>query len=167
MGEGVANRMVQRDAALQKHFLSHIARALHSIEIITDDGIDQSGHNVVTWVPPLLRDANIRVDEGGAGRLEMDRRRRVQGDVRNFRHLYAQISVSTLLEERAGSRRTGVVHGIVDGNPVAQINIFGILPTDFKNRVHTGIKMVRPRSVSRDFVVDIFGAQIGPDKFSC
>ena len=77
----------------------------------------------------------------------------------------AQIALGALFEKRAGARRAGVVHRIVDGHAVAQVDVLGVLAADLEDRVHLGVEVGRPGGVGRDLVVDVAGAQVGPDQF--
>ena len=73
VGERVPDGSVQRDASLQEDFLSHVARAFDTIQIIAGNGIHQSGDDVVPGVALLLGETNVGIDEGCAGRLEVHR----------------------------------------------------------------------------------------------
>ena len=85
LGEGMADGAVEGDAALQENFLARRRVALDSVEVIGGDGVDEAGDDVLARLPLLQGDADVGVDEGGAGRLELDRRRRPQRDVGDLR----------------------------------------------------------------------------------
>ena len=139
MGESMADGAIESYAALQENFLADAARALHSVEIIAGDGVNQAGDDVLAGLSFLQRDADIGVDECGAGRLELHRLGGSQCEIGDLRDVHAKIAVGAFFEKRAGARGTGIVHRIVDGNAVAQVNVLGILAADLEDRVDIGI----------------------------
>ena len=113
----------------------------------------------------LLGDANVGVDEGGAGRFELHGRGRRQRDVRDVRHCDPEITLRALFEKRTGAGGAGVVHRIVNRHAVAQVDVLCILPADLENRVNVGIEVVRPGRLRGNFVEDMLRAEIGADQF--
>ena len=57
----------------------------------------------------------------------------------------AEIALGALFEKRAGAGGTGVVHRVVNRHAVAQVDVFGILAANLKNRVHVGDRNGWPR----------------------
>src|SRR5512135_3050855 len=114
----------------------------------------------------LQSNADIGVDERGAGRLELHRRGSGECEIGDFRNVHAEIAVGAFFEKRAGARRTGVIHRVVDGNTVAEIDVFGILPADFKNRVDFAVEMSCSGRMGGYLVVDMLGAEVGAGKLS-
>ena len=82
-----------------------------------------------------------------------------------FGHRHAQVAPGALFQKGAGAGGTSVVHRIVNGNAIAQMDVLGILAANFHDRVHLLVEMARPGRVGGDFVEDIFGAQVGADDF--
>ena len=62
-----------------------------------------------------------------------------QGEIGDLRDVHAEIAVGAFFEKRAGARRTGIVHRVVDGHAVAQVNVFGVLAADLEDRVDIGV----------------------------
>ena len=101
VGEGIADRAVQRDATLQEDFLSHVARSLDAIQIISGNGIDETGDDVVAGMALLLGETNVGIDEGRAGRLEMHRGGGGQRQVGDVRDADAEVAMGALFQEGA------------------------------------------------------------------
>ena len=165
VGEGVSDGAVQRDTALEKNFLPDIARPLDAIQIIAGNGIHQPGDDIVAGMPLLLSEANVGIDEGRAGRLELHGRRSGQRQIGDVRDRDAEIAVGALLQEGAGAGRTGVIHRIVDGHTVTQIDVLGVLPSDLENGVHLRIEMGCACRLGRNLIVDVLRPEIGTGKF--
>ena len=73
VSKGMANGRIERDAPLYEYLVSNGPWALHPIEKIPGDRVHKPGHNVITRVPLLLCNTDVRIDEGGASRLELNR----------------------------------------------------------------------------------------------
>ena len=66
------------------------------------------------------------------------------------------------LQERAGPRRTSLVHRVVGGDGIDDIGVFGVLAADFKNGVHLWIKIDRRCRMGDDFVDDTLREGVQP-----
>ena len=165
MSKRMPERMVQRHAALQKHLPADATRPLDLCEVVGGDGINQPGDNIVVRMPLLLGGTNIGVDERRAGRFEMHGRVGTQRHAGYFRHRHAEVAPGAFFQKGAGAGGTSVVHRIVNGNAIAEMDVLGILAANFHDRVHLVVEMGRTGGVSGDFVEDIFGAQVRTDDF--
>ena len=161
MSERVSDRVIQSDAPLQENLLAYIAGTLDAVEIIVGDGVNQAGDDVLARLAFLQGDADIGVDECRAGRLELHGGGSGEREIGDLRNIHAEIAVGAFFEKGTGARGTGVIHRVVDGNAVAQVNVFGILAADFKDRVDLAIEMGGAGRMSRNLIVDMLGAKVG------
>jgi len=92
--------------------------------------------------------------------------RRIQRDAGDVGDGEPQVALSALLQKGAGAGGTGVVHRVVDGHPVAQEDVLGILSADLEDRFHFRIEVRRAGRMGRDFVVDVDGPEVGAQQFA-
>ena len=67
------------------------------------------------------------------------------------------------LNKGTGSRCADLIHLEIPDIPMIQGNIFGILSTDFKYRIHFLVNKCRGPCLGRDLVTDRLGLQTAPD----
>ena len=79
---------------------------------------------------------------------------RLYRDVADVAHVGdVEVAGGRFLEERAGPGRAGLVHRVVDGDPVLQQGVLGVLPADLENGVDVGLEVGGAHSVGDDLVV--------------
>ena len=119
------------------------------------------------WADPFVDGAlDVRGDEGGALVVEVRGTLALQGDRGDLRHLDPEGLQGRLLQEGAGARRAGLVHGVVGRDAVGDVGVLGVLTADFEESVHLGIEMDRGRGVGDDFVDDAVGESVQPRDLS-
>ncbi|OPY85057.1 MAG: hypothetical protein A4E72_02039 [Syntrophus sp. PtaU1.Bin208] len=135
-GHGDGNGPVVTDPALHEDVVPHRAVSLYPVAVVHADGINESRDDVCPAHPFVGGILDIAVDEGGALVAEIGGGITLQGNSSDILHGDAHGLPGCFFEKRTRSGAAGVIHGVVGGNAVFYIGVFGILPPDFKDRVH-------------------------------
>ena len=72
----------------------------------------------------------------------------------NIFHFYAQGLQGRFFQKRSGSGGAGFVHGIVGSYGIGDVSVLGVLPPDFKNGIHLGVKIYGGRGMGDDLIDD-------------
>jgi hypothetical protein len=111
--------------------------------------------------------AYVGIDEGRTVLAEFQRRLGLQGYGADVgRVVDVQVAGRGFLEEGAGARAAGLVHGVVDGHLVAERHVLGVLAADLENGVDARVEKTGAHGVGQDLVVDPPGAAVDAQKFA-
>ena len=159
------NALIFTHAALEDHRRNDFLPLAHVIEVVCGHGVADSGNDILFRMPHLDFMDQIGLCKDRTARGNLGWMAGPQGIVADFLHLDAQPFRLTG-KKRAGPRGTEGIHGIVHRHAVFDKNDFGILPADFKDGPHIGIKGSSSHGMGGDFILDHSRAKDGPHQFS-
>ena len=149
--------MIVTNTTLHEHLPAHRAGALYPIDVIHTDGIDQPSNYILLADPLIISVFNVGGNECRALVVEIRRPTALQCPVSNLFHFDAQRLPGGLFKEGAGAGGAGLIHGVIAGNSVGNVSVFGILTADFEDGIYIFIEMNSGLGMSDDFIIYAVG----------
>ncbi len=163
LGEGGGHRVVVRRPPLEIDRLADLPAAHHAVQVIHDDRVRQSRHEVVLPRATVEIVVQVLLHEYGAPLPHPD------GGVRGESH-FRELSLDPdpealrlLLEERPGPGGARVVHREIGDHAVFEADELGVLPADLEDRIDRRVEIAPADEggaglVGRDLVLNRVGA---------
>ncbi len=161
-GHGQGHGVVVADPALHEDLFAHGPVPLDPVAVVHADGVDEAGHDVGLGHAVVDGGLDVRRNEGGALVVEVGGALPPQGDVGDFCHGDGEGFPGRFLQERAGAGGAGLVHGVVRGDAVGDVGVFGVLASDFEEGVDVGVEIDRRLGMGDDLVDDPVGHGVEP-----
>ena len=161
LAEGRGYGVVVGGAALEEDAVADRALAHETVQVVGGDREGKPPHQVFAARTALLIRHHVALHEHGAALPQPDGRVGAQSHLRELVDDVDAELLGLLLEERAGARGAGLVHGEVDDDAVLQADELGVLAADLEDRVDLTADLAADEVGARLVGGDLVGDDVG------